>query len=135
VKRLFFAQIFGAAFAATIFQLKLDPKIAGLFGGVVFVIVGIFGMLVSWRDRKHRRLVVVVGGFALTHVFGVALPMLGFRVLYWNEPFSSVAVWGLSGPTFHSISTRIYGLWMIVTVLAWWRERKKDPGGSFFQKK
>ncbi len=130
MKRLFFAEVVGVVFAAVIFRFGLDPRIAGLIAGAVFVTLGIYGILVGWRDRRNRPITAAVGGLAFIHLVGVAAPMLGFRLLKWDEPFGSVAVWGMSGPAFHTISTRLYGLWMIVTAFAWWFERKKNPSGS-----
>lgn len=132
MRSLLLIQIVGAAFAAIVFRLGLEPRVAGLLAGGVFVVVGVYGILTSLRNRHVHRIAILVGVLAAIHLFGVALPMLGFRVLSWNEPFSNVAVWGLSGPEFHKISTRFYGAWMAVTATAWWLQRKKDPRGSSF---
>ncbi len=135
MKRLFLAEVVGVVFAAVVFRFGLDPRVAGLIAGLVFVTVGIYGVIVGWRDRRNSPITVAVGALAFIHVVGVALPMLGFRLLKWDEPFERIAVWGMTGPAFHTISTRLYGFWMFVTALAWWFERKKDPSGSSFTAK
>lgn len=134
LKNLFLAEVVGVIFAAVIFRFGLDPRIAGLIAGTVFTCVGIYGIYIAFSERRNRTLTLAIGGVACLHVIGVSLPMIGFRILNWSEPFSNVAVWGLSGPVFHSLSTRLYGLWMTLTAFAWWLERKKDPRGSIFRK-
>ena len=136
MKKLFFAMIAMGALAAVIFQVGLDPRIAGLIAGSGFVAIGIYGILISWPERRNRPLALASFGLALVHLFGVALPMLGFRLQNWDEPFSKVEVWGLKGPEFHQISTRLYGVWLVLVLLAWLVEgkRKKDPNGSFVKK-
>lgn len=124
--KLLIAQFFAAGVAAVVFRLGLDPRIAGLIAGSVFIGVGLMGVKSGWGVR-----LIGVPGYAvllmsLIHLLAVALPMLAFRILHWAEPFSKVAVWGLSGPDFHQLSTRLYGIWMIFTALAAWRARKKS---------
>ena len=132
--KLFVAQILGIVFAALVFQFGLEPRVAGVLAGTMFIAVGFYAMRISWLERRNRHFTLAVLGLALVHLFGVAFPMLVFRILHWDQPFSKVAVWGLSGPEFHSLSTRLYGVWITVTAVAWYMERKKkDPRGSSFR--
>jgi hypothetical protein len=117
-------QVFSAAVAAVVFQLGLDPRIAGLIAGSTFVAVGIRGARTSWIARAEGLFPNIVFLMSLVHVLGIALPMLGFRLLNWSQPFSKVAVWGLSGPQFHEISTRVFGFWVIFTAVAAYKARK-----------
>lgn len=126
MKKLFFAQVAAAILAAAIFQLGLDPRVAGLIAGSAFVFVGIYGVRVSWPERRNRHLSLAVLGLSLIHLLAIALPMLAFRLLNWNQPFSKIAVWGLSGPEFHQISTRLYFIWAVLVAVTWWLERKKS---------
>lgn len=129
-------QVIGLIFAALIFQFGLDPRVAGVIAGSTFIAIGVYALWVSWLERRNRHFTLAVFGLSVVHLLGVALPMLGFRILNWNEPFSKVAVWGLAGPEFHSLSTRLYGVWMTVVAVAWWMERKKkDPRGSVLRKR
>lgn len=136
MKKLFFVMVLAGALAAIIFQVGLDPRVAGLIAGSSFVAVGVYGMFASWSERRNRPLALASFGLALVHLFGVALPMLGFRLQNWDQPFSKVEVWGLRGPEFHQISTRLYGVWIVLVLVAWLVEgkRKKDPSGSFLKK-
>lgn len=112
------AQFLSAFVAAIVFRLGLDPRIAGLIAGTSFVAVGLMGIRTSWVARNEGILVNIVLLTSLVHVLGIALPMLGFRILNWSQPFSKIAVWGLSGPQFHEISTRVFSFWVIVTAVA-----------------
>lgn len=117
-------QIMSALVAAVVFRLGLDPRFAGLIAGTSFVFVGLAGIRTSWLKRSEGLLANIVLLMSLVHVLGIALPMIGFRLLNWSQPFSKVAVWGLSGPQFHDISTRVFGFWVIFTVLAAFKARR-----------
>lgn len=123
--KLLIVMLGGAALAAVVFRLGLEPRVAGLIAGSGFVFVGIYGLRTGWSEKQNRHLSLAVLGMALVHLLGVALPMLGFRLLHWDEPFSKVAVWGLSGPEFHQLSTRLYGLWLALVLVAWLLGRSK----------
>lgn len=120
------SQFLSAAAAAVVFQLGLDSRIAGLIAGSTFVVVGIRGIRTSWLARSEGLFANIVYLMSLVHVLGIALPMIGFRLLNWNQPFSKVAVWGLSGPQFHDVSTRVFGVWVIFTVVAAFNARKLE---------
>lgn len=123
--RLLVAQVAAAALAAIVFRLGLEPRVAGLIAGSAFVAVGLFGARTGWSVRVSGLFAYIVFFMALVHLLGVAIPMLAFRLMHWDEPFSKVAVWGLSGPDFHALSTRLYGLWLLFTAVAWWRFKSK----------
>lgn len=123
--RLIGLQFLSAALAAIVFRLGLDPRIAGLIAGTTFVVVGAVGIRTSWIARGEGFSAKTVLLLSSVHVLGIALPMLGFRLLNWSQPFSKVAVWGLSGPQFHEISTRVFGVWVIFTAIAAFNARKK----------
>ncbi len=121
-------QVVSTVVAATVFRIGLDPRVAGLIAGTSFVLVGMWGIRTAWAARAEGLLANIVFLMSLVHVFGIALPMIGFRLLNWSEPFSKVAVWGLSGPQFHEISTRVFGFWVvfsIVAAVASWRAAKR----------
>lgn len=123
--KLLIAMVLGAVLAAVIFQVGLEPRVAGLIAGSGFILVGIYGVVMSRAESKNRHLSLAVFGMALVHLLGVALPMLGFRLMHWDEPFSKVAVWGLSGPEFHQLSTRLYGFWFLLVLVTWIVGRQK----------
>ena len=124
--KLLIAMVAGAVLAAVIFQVGLEPRVAGLIAGSGFIAVGIYGVLMALGETTRRHFSWAVLGMALVHLLGVALPMIGFRLLHWDEPFSKVAVWCLSGPEFHQLSTRLYGFWFLLVLVAWVAGRKKS---------
>lgn len=111
-------QLLSATVAAVVFRLGLDPRVAGLIAGTVFVLVGVYGIRIGWTERRAGVVPNVVLLMSLVHVLGIALPMIGFRLMHWSQPFSKVAVWGLSGPEFHEISTRVFGFWVVFSAAA-----------------
>jgi hypothetical protein len=130
MRNLLIAMLAAGVLAAVIFQVGLDPRFAGLIAGSGFVTVGFLGAWIAWKRRGGGVVPIFVLLLSLIHVLGIAVPMIGFRLMNWSEPFSKVAVWGLSGPEFHSFSTQFYGVWLLIVGFAWWMERKKDPEGS-----
>lgn len=131
MRNLMLAMLAAGILAAVIFQVGLDPRIAGLIAGSAFVGVGLYGGQTAWKLRKIGFASWLVLALSGVHVAIVAIPMLAFRLQNWDAPFSKVEVWGLQGPQFHTLSTRFYFLWFIAVVVCWWLQRKKDPGGSF----
>lgn len=131
VRNLLISMFAAGILAAVVFQVGMDPRFAGLIAGTGFISVGLLGGWISWKRRLGGVIPVSVLVLSLVHVVGIAIPMIGFRLLNWSQPFSKVAVWGLSGPEFHSLSTRFYGFWIVIVAFAWWMERKKDPEGAF----
>lgn len=113
---LFLALVGAGAFAAVIFQIGLDSRVAGVCAALVFIAVGVFGFIRGFQYRRHPGSAWVLTGFAAVHLFAIALPILAFRLLRWDEPFSRVEVWGLSGPQFHVYSTRLYSLWVMAVL-------------------
>ena len=131
MRNLMIAMLTAGVLAAVIFQAGLDPRFAGLIAGSAFIAVGVFGVVVAWPRRRSGWAPMLALVLAVIHVIGIAVPMVAFRILNWSEPFSKVAVWGLGGAEFHALSTRFYGFWLVIVAVAWWMERKKDPGGSY----
>lgn len=130
MRNLLIAMVAAGVLAAVIFQIGLDPRIAGMIAGTGFIIIGLLGVWIAWKRRFGGVAPLFVLVLSVIHVVGIAIPMVGFRILNWSEPFAKVAVWGLDGPEFHALSTRFYGFWLFIVAFAWWMERKKDPEGS-----
>lgn len=126
MRYLFLAQLAAGALAGLIFQVGLDNRVAGLIAGTGFILAGAFGCFVGLKAVPKTWAAWLVIAFSVIHLIGVALPMLAFRLLHWGEPFSKVAVWGLAGPEFHVLATRIFGVWMVSVALAIGYERYRS---------
>ena len=117
--RLFLAQLAAGVWAAVVFRLGLEQRVAGVLAGSVFVLIGLYGVLAGYRWpglMGFRRSRVVVIGLSVGHLMAFALPMLLYRIIHWNEIFSKIEFWGLAGPEVHAVSTRYFSFWMAVTL-------------------
>jgi hypothetical protein len=119
VLRLFLALLAAGAWAAVVFRLGLEQRVAGVLAGSVFVLLGLYGAWAGYRWpglRGFRWARFVVVGLSLVHLVAFALPMLSYRIIHWDEIFSKIEFWGLAGPEFHAVSTRYFSFWMAVTL-------------------
>lgn len=137
--RLLIAQVAIGFLAALVFtvgaKLGIDVRICGLVAGSGFIFIGVYGMKVARSvfqeagagASENRRMGLLALAMALIHLSGFAIPMVGYRLLHWGDPFSQIQFWGLSGNDFHKISTQFYSVWFIATAGIWlrlkWRAR------------
>ena len=96
------------------FKLIENRVHAGLIAGTFFISLG---LLIVGNGFKHSQLRKTVTFYlGCIHLFGVALPMVGTRLLNLSADFSDVRIWGLPGPIFHKVSTWIFMVMMIATL-------------------
>lgn len=116
--RLFLAQLAAGAWAAVVFRLGFEQRVAGVLAGSVFVFVGLYGVWAGYRWRVSRGYWANFLAVALSsgHLVAFALPMLLYRIIHWDEIFSKIEFWGLTGPEFHGVSTRYFSFWMAATL-------------------
>lgn len=98
-----------------IFKIIEDRQIAATVAGALFVILSIgfaFRAVAWWRWRYSL-------SFWSALFFGaaVAMPMLIQRVRHWGVDFSEVRVWWMSGPEFHSLSSKIFMVMTLATLI------------------
>jgi hypothetical protein len=105
------SQFLSAAAAAVVFQLGLDSRIAGFDRWVD---------VCSRRPSRHSNKLAceirrAFRKHRLSHVFGSRFGDRSthdrFSALKLEPAVFKVAVWGLSGPQFHDVSTR--GVWLL----------------------
>lgn len=126
-------QLGAAILAAVIFPSGIvERRWAGVIAGAGFVLVsaGIGGLAWAGRLGRERRVDLMVGLGALGVLFGVSLPMLGQRLLNWDEGFTELRIWGLDGPQFHRLATWGYLGWMLIVGAQWARESFKLGRGG-----
>jgi len=131
-------QMAAAILAAVIFPSGIfERRWAGVIAGAGFVLVSAAIAGVAWRGLlgRERRVDPAVGLGALGVLFGISLPMLGQRLLNWNEGFTELRIWGLEGPQFHRLATWGYLGWMLLVGAQWAREslryrRTQGRGGE-----
>lgn len=107
-----------------VFRLIESRLIAGAVAGTVFIALGVFVLTPGLRNREYRRSKTFVAG--CLHLFLSALPLFVTRLLNAATDFQNVSVLGMPGPIFHRVSTGIYVLLLIATILDWIQSRKKD---------
>lgn len=102
-------------FAVTGLFKTLDRQIAGLVGGIFFILLGLFLYLRLFRTRTYSRTLT----FWWLHIyfFLSVLPVFITRVMNWGTPFNELTVLGMNGPTFHFVAEGIY-LGLMATTLA-----------------
>lgn len=113
---IFFAlEAFCIVWAALVFRIFDSRLLAGAMAGTVFSSLGVF---ILWRlvrapdTRKYLTLYP-----ALIHTFVISLPMMGFRFAQFGAAFEDVKIWGLEGPVFHRLSTTVFSILILATIV------------------
>lgn len=104
----------------------LDRQIAGLVGGLLF---GLLGLFIGFRLLSLRTLRSFTFWWLFVYLFYSVIPMMLNRLQAWNSSFEEVQVWGMNGPEFHKVSEKIYLVLILATLLdltlCWFSSRKK----------
>lgn len=115
-----------AVIAAVTVIFKIIPTrlYAGAMAGTLFVALGVWIVISGVRDRQVRR----SASFALgaIHLFVISLPMMLIRFLNASSAFADVRIFGLAGPAFHQLSSVVYLLLIVATLVDWYRFRKSE---------
>ena len=114
----FILQILAIVWAGTVFSI-LQAKLAGGLAGGYFVVSGLF--MLSRARRWPKRWSSLTWYCLMLHVFAISLPMLIARFLQIDAEFSEVRVMGIPGPVFHNISSTVFSILMLATVVDWIR--------------
>lgn len=96
------------------FKLIESRVHAGLIAGTFFISLGLLIVGNGFKYSSLRKTATFYLG--CIHLFGVALPMVGTRLLNLSADFSDVRIWGLPGPIFHKVSTWIFMAMMLTTL-------------------
>ena len=120
-------QILAIAVAGLSFSMIDNRLIAGAIAGSYFVTSGLYMVLRTWRYAGKWQLVYWYP--LLVHVFVISIPMVVTRFLNTERAFEEVRILGLEGPVFHRLSTTVFSLLILGTLidiarLLWRREKK-----------
>lgn len=107
-----------------VFRLIENRLVAGAIAGSIFILLGLIVLAPGYRDRSYRRTKTFVAGCA--HLFLSALPLFITRMFNATSSFENVSVLGMPGPLFHRVSTGIYLLLLIATLLDWVQSRRRE---------
>lgn len=118
------AELLIVAVVPIIFMKIHDRFSAGMVAGTIFIAVGVSIVVLGIKDIAFRKSLSFFAG--LLHLFVSALPLFITRVINYSKGFDDVQVLGLPGPVFHRLSTTIFSILILTTVIdlarAWWRK-------------
>jgi hypothetical protein len=119
LQKLFIFEILTILLVPLIFKWIEVKKIAALFAGGLFVLLGI---TVIWGCFKYKRLRLSVLMFlGFVHLFGLSLPMLGMRIYHFDLDFEQISIFGMKATDYHHYSVWVFLALMIVTLAEWLR--------------
>lgn len=108
-------EVVAIAVAGASFALIPSRLIAGLVAGAYFILFSAWMLGRIWRMPDRWRVLTLYP--LLIHLFVVSLPMVVTRLLHADADFSDVRIWGLPGPAFHHLSTNVFSVLMVATVV------------------
>ena len=89
-----------------LFKFFADQKrVAALIAGILFLAVGFYVLVQVWRSQKWRSCSFWM---ALVHLGGTAGPLFIYRLIYFQQDFTQVLIFGIPGPIFHFYSEKVY---------------------------
>lgn len=121
-------EVLAIIWAGAVFKIFESRLLAGAMAGAYFVLSAgyMFAMILRWRDRWRALTLYAVS----VQLFVIALPMVITRFWNYARPFEDVRILGLAGPEFHSLSTRVFSVLMVATVIDAIRAWNAKRGGE-----
>lgn len=108
-------QIVAIAWAGLVFRIFDSRLIAGFMAGLYFVGSGVYML---WRVGRWSDRVYSVTFYPLAvHVLLISVPMMVVRLAQTQSAFEDILIWGMPGPVFHRISTTVFMILIIATVI------------------
>jgi len=121
-------QLMAIAVAGLSFSLIENRLIAGAVAGSYFVLFGLFMVLRTVRYAHKWRLIYWYP--LLVHVFVIAIPMVVTRFMNSDKVFEEVRILGMEGPAFHRLSTTVFSLLILGTLIDIVRAKRAGPPAS-----
>lgn len=123
LKNLLIFEILIVAAVPFIFRYIEPKRIAALWAGSLFVILGISVLYGSLKYETLRRtFFTLVGGI---HLFIVSVPMLAARIYFFDTDFDQIQIMGLGAPQFHKYSEWVYIGLLFTTIYQLYRHSKE----------
>lgn len=108
-------QLLAIAVAGLSFTFIESRLLAGAVAGSYFVTSGLYMVTRTWRYAGKWSLIYWYP--LLVHVFVISIPMVVTRFLNTERAFEEVKILGLDGPVFHRLSTTVFSLLIIGTMI------------------
>lgn len=105
-----------------VFRVVQPRSLAALLASFEFISVGVLINVFALRWPKFYRSFCFWA--AQFHLFFSSIPLLVFRVLYFNTGFDQVQIFGIPGPQFHFLAEKMYAILIFATVADLLRARK-----------
>lgn len=112
---LLFLELVVVAIVPIIFVNIESRLVAGMIAGTIFIALGLFVFVKGLRERAFRKTFSFAAG--CLHLFLSAFPLFITRLMNYSKGFEDVRVMGLPGPVFHQVSTAIFSLLLLATVI------------------
>ncbi len=119
LKKLFIFEILVIIAVPFIFKWIEPKKIAALFAGTLFVILGVTVLVGCLKHKSLRRSPLLFLG--LIHLFVLSVPMLAMRIYHFDLDFDQISIFGMAGPDYHHYSVWVFMALMIATLYEWIR--------------
>lgn len=119
-------ELFAIAWAGLAFAVIESRLVAGMAAGSYFVFVGVYLLFKIWRWPNRWKVLTIYP--ALVHTFVISLPMMIVRLSSWALAFEDVRIWGLPGPVFHKLSTVVFTVLIVATLVDLARALSKSKG-------
>ena len=119
LKKLFIFEVLVIIAVPLLFKWIEPIKIAALFAGGLFVLLGLTVILGCLKYKSLRRSPLMFLG--LVHLFALSLPMLGLRIYHFDKNFEQISIFGMAGPDYHRYSVWIFMAMLIATIYEWLR--------------
>lgn len=117
-------QLLAIAVAGLSFSLIESRLVAGAVAGSYFITSGLFMILRTLRYSGKWRLVYWYP--LLVHVFVISIPMVVTRILKSDQVFENVRILGLEAPVFHRLSTTVFSILILGTMIDIFRSWRKQ---------
>ncbi len=108
IKKLFLFLIIDVVIIAVVISLflNIDRKVAGLIGGSLFLLQGLYILTSVYKWPYRQRYFTFYGSIA--HIFLATLPLIFLRLSFWSTPFDLIEFGFITGPGFHNFSEKLY---------------------------
>jgi len=113
--KILIVQILTIPMIVFLFKILQNNKVSGLIAGSVFFALSLFFLQRLFYRTKYLKTFSFYG--IIFHLVFAVIPLMLVRLVYINEDFSNLTVFGLQAQSFHKISESIYMIMVLCTLL------------------
>lgn len=94
-----------------LFRLIVDLRVAAVFAGILFLLISILSLRQAYLGKDPW-----LGGVSVIFLLVFVLPILGLRLLNWEENFRGLSFLGLPSDWLHENSKWVYTAVLMLSV-------------------